>query len=475
MVKIALWASCVVLGFASCSLKPTTNVAYSLVDGVGDASREWVQDLLWWWKSVDPSLEYQGLSATEIQNCDLAQFQNLRVFLNPGGNTYNQLTSLKQSGRDNILKFIQRTSPSAYVGFCAGGYLAAKEYYWESAKEDEAYFNKYGVAPPLGSFPYAVEGSLTDIADDQFGDVEPAGVQYRVVNVSNGHKMLYYGGSTFGWNQAPDVQDPNLEVLAYFSDFYGYLSYNLPAVWRYKNLLLTSVHPEADNCTKYDCPPAGTIPTDNILQNRAWLANYINTVAGTNFVIPEVPLQPVFDTTAPHASYPVMGCYGGGTPGQAPILFCDDFDVDAGVVPSGLWNWQRGQTAYNSPAPWNTSYTSKFGLPSSGNGYAVASQDASNNDWASIVTFPVSTPSGAVLSFERRGQMSRGGLFTVQYTTNAGASWTNLRLAALSSNWKKEQYNLPAANSLQVRFNCGGSGLCALDSVSIVSPSSRMV
>lgn len=68
--------------------------------------------------------------------------------------------------------------------------------------------------------------------------------------------MLYYGGSSFGWNGAnayhdesdPDY-DPDLEVLLYYTDFYGFKTYNLPAAWRYHNLLLTSVHPEADNCT----------------------------------------------------------------------------------------------------------------------------------------------------------------------------------------------------------------------------------
>ena len=80
--------------------------------------------------------------------------------------------------------------------------------------------------------------------------------------------------------------DPDLEVVLYYSDFYGFKTANLPAAWRYHNLFLTSVHPEADNCTSTqdsDCPPDGTIPHDNILQNRAWLASHINQVAQTNW------------------------------------------------------------------------------------------------------------------------------------------------------------------------------------------------
>ena len=73
-----------------------------------------------------------------------------------------------------------------------------------------------------------VEGSLVDIGDDQFSD--QAGHKYRMVNVSNGHQMLYFGGSSFGWNAvstaftedpaSPDY-DPHTEVLLYYSDFYG--------------------------------------------------------------------------------------------------------------------------------------------------------------------------------------------------------------------------------------------------------------
>jgi hypothetical protein len=43
-----------------------------------------------------------------------------------------------------------------------------------------------------------VEGSLIDVGDDQYGD--QFGTKYRLVNMSNGHKMLYFGGSSFGWN-----------------------------------------------------------------------------------------------------------------------------------------------------------------------------------------------------------------------------------------------------------------------------------
>jgi len=289
------------------------------------------------------------------------------------------------------------------------------------------------------------------------------------VNVSNGHKMHYYGGSTFGWNQVPAVtSDPDLEIVAYYSDFYGYQSYNLPAAWKYKNLFLTSIHPEADNCTKADCPAAGSLPDENILQNRAWLVTYINEVAGTDFIVPEVPLAPVFDTTPPHTSYPVKTCYQGGSPRTAPTLFCDDFEELDGAVPSGLWNWQRTQTQFDKPGVWNTTYTSEFGSPAAGAGYAVASVSGSTSQWTSLTTFPVSTSRGSKVSFQRMGT---AGEWTVQYTVNAGSKWTSIQVPSVRRNtWTDESYSLPKAESLQVRFNCAGRGFCGLDSVYITAP-----
>jgi hypothetical protein len=165
-----------------------------------------------------------------VQACDLASLPNLRLYLNPGGNAYNQLSALGANGTANIKAFIERDqakAPSAFAGFCAGAYIAAYAYVWETMFEGPGYFN-FKTDPPLGVFPHMVEGSLVDIGDDQFSD--QAGHKYRMVNVSNGHQMLYFGGSSFGWNAvsaaftedpaSPDY-DPHTEVLLYYSDFYG--------------------------------------------------------------------------------------------------------------------------------------------------------------------------------------------------------------------------------------------------------------
>ena len=105
---------------STCPIRSDTTVVYSIASGVGAASQVWVEDLLWWWASSDPSLKYQSLAASETQACALAKFPSLRVFVNPGGDAYNQLSALGATGRQNVLDFVAR-GDTAYVGFCAGG------------------------------------------------------------------------------------------------------------------------------------------------------------------------------------------------------------------------------------------------------------------------------------------------------------------------------------------------------------------
>jgi glutamine amidotransferase-like uncharacterized protein len=490
-----------------CRITNETNIVYSTVNGVGPASQIWVEDFLWWWKSTDPSINYLGLTANDFQVCNFASFPNLRVYINPGGNTYDQLTAIGPIGTENIKSFIQRDqkNPSGYAGFCAGGYLASHDYLWETLYEGPGYFN-YEESPPLSIFPHMVEGSIVEINDEQFGD--QYGSKFRLVNVSNGHLMLYYGGSTFGWNGALDptdpqsgIYDPDVEVLIYYTDFYGYHSYNIPAAWKYHNILLTSVHPEADNCTyyeNYDCPPAGTIPYVNILQNRAWLCTYINQVSQSSFVIPEVPLKPLFDTSKPHVGYPKESCYDNGITSASSgsqILFCDDFDSNEDEIPTGLSSqFQRNQSDFNVVRPWNTSYTDvwnngiKYTSPETGDGYAVCVPMAPVSRVASITTRPFDISKCRdekfFVEFATTGNSISSGYISVEVGSGVDSqmysNWVTLSKFSYDNNesqeWEKmvltvNKNELPPSmeSTAFVRFTCAAGNaienFCALDSL----------
>jgi glutamine amidotransferase-like uncharacterized protein len=495
-----------------CPITNTTNIVYSIAEGVGPASRIWVQDLLWWWQQQgDARLDYLALSGRDLQNCDLASFPNLKVYINPGGDAYSQLSDMGVEGRDHVISFVERGQQeggesSAYVGFCAGGYIAAHDYLWETMYEGPGYYN-FEETPPLSIFPFTLEGSIVDINDDQFGD--QYGSKFRLVNVSNGQKMLYYGGSTFGYsgtgdptNPSSELYDPEVEVLVYYTDFYGFQAHNIPAAWRYRNVVMTSVHPEADNCTyaqDSDCPPSGSIPTENILQNRAWLGAYINEAAKTNFRIPEVPVAPVFDTTAPHTETPAASCYSRSSEVAASgtLLFCDGFDSEAGQVAFGLSpQFQRNQSDYNRAWPWNTSQISswnggaQYASAQEGNGYAVAVPKASVSHVSTITTKSFSveqcTSGEALLSLYVQGKTLSGGAFSIKYrqlnqaevnTDPFSPFWKTLYSAALSpavEAWELLTIPFPIGGNggyVRLEFSCAAGAAvdnyCAIDTLSV--------
>ena len=495
-----------------CPITNSTNIIYSIVNGVGPASKIWVEDLLWWWQQEgDSSIDYMAVSNLDLQACDLASFPNLKIYINPGGDAYEQLTDMGVDGRDHIISFVkrdQKISPSAYVGFCAGGYIAAHDYIWETMYEGPGYYN-FEETPPLSIFPFSVEGSIVDINDDQYGD--QSGSKFRLVNVSNGHQMLYYGGSTFGYSGTVDPTDPessqydpDVEVLVYYSDFYGYQTANIPAAWRYHNALMTSVHPEADNCTysqDSDCPPENSVPVDQILQNRAWLCQYMNEAAQTSFRIPDVPVAPVFDTSRPHTHTPPALCYSEEAfRNEGVLLFCDGFDAAIGTVPAGLSpQFQRNQSDYNRAQPWNTSYISSwnegrtYAKPHRGGGYAVAVPQASTSHVSTISTRAFSledcgeSERPLAVSFYVQGQTVSSGFFSLRYQyldapqTDSpdprSPLWQELYLSPLTakenSSWEhKLQYisNVPG-KFLQLQFACAAGVaadyFCAIDTLSV--------
>jgi hypothetical protein len=228
-----------------------------------------------WWKSYNPKLAYAELSGDDLKkNCTLANYQKLKLYIQPGGNAYEQQLRLAAEGKANISNFIDRGG--AYLGICAGFYYAARAYYWQGAR--------YAWPHLLGRFP-EVEGSITDIADY---DKAPG---YRMTGVSGGLSMLYWGGPTLGLKHTP----PNNTgiVLLHLTD----LPSQLPAAIQYNNMLLLSTHPEAYENTGF----SGLTPAQRV-QNYRWLASAINGVAGTQWLLPpsatpdgEVLLEPSFE------------------------------------------------------------------------------------------------------------------------------------------------------------------------------------
>jgi len=246
-----------------CPIKSDTNIVFygeTGNGGVGTISKSWVIHFLDWWKQQDTNIKYVILDSRDVKtDCNLANYPNLKLYIQPGGDAYKQQNKLGSDGKTNIQNFIN--TGGAYFGSCAGFYYAANDYYWQGS-----YYNWPNM---LDYYPATVEGSITDIAD--YDSPNP----YALTPLSTDFNAIYYGGPTIEWKHttgpAPGVTEAT----------YTAISNNLPAIIKYNNALLTSVHLEA-----FENDGITGLSTQDRTENYKYLANLINEVAGTNFYVP---------------------------------------------------------------------------------------------------------------------------------------------------------------------------------------------
>jgi hypothetical protein len=250
-------------GKTSCPIVASTDFAiYGQVSegGVAASSRRWMTHFFDWWKAQDPAVDFVFLSATEAQACTnlVSTYPNLRMWVQPGGNAYDQQVALGATGKANINDFIDKGG--AYLGVCAGAYYAAPDYWWEG--------EHYAHPHLLGAYPRTMEGAISRIAP------WPG---YAMTALDNGRNAIYYGGPTIGL-QHTRLANLAGERTASFASIDG----QLPAVIIYGNLLLTSVHLEA-----FEGDESAGLGTADRIENYKYLATLINRVARTNFEVPE--------------------------------------------------------------------------------------------------------------------------------------------------------------------------------------------
>jgi len=179
---------------------------------------------------------------------------NIKLYIQPGGDAYEQQHNLGPEGRKNILDYLDNHN-GLYLGICAGFFYSAASYYWQGILYNHPYL--------LGRFP-TLEGPITDIANWP---------NYALTRLSNGIEAIYYGGPTRGYRLTP--ADLPGEVKATFVSVPG----NPPAVLTYRRMLLTSVHLEA-----YENEGVTGLSTAQRVENYRYLAHLIDEVAEMNHV-----------------------------------------------------------------------------------------------------------------------------------------------------------------------------------------------
>jgi len=262
---------CVVFGIvdAKCPITNSTTVVYYGGSGATADCQNWEENFWSWWQGADSRIQFKKLGAVDVRNqCLLANYPNLKVYVQPGGNAYDQQTSVQSSGKRNILAYID-SKHGIYLGTCAGWFFASDGYWWQG--------KEYHWPNLLGRFP-ETEGSITTIWDDD----KPPGYTVTDVDSPGGlMQVLYFGGPTRGWRHT-SKSVPGTTLLTY-ADIPG----KLPAGIQDGNMLLFSVHLEA-----YKGHPSNNITNAQVLANYKFRAEAINKAAGTNWKIPNSLLSP---------------------------------------------------------------------------------------------------------------------------------------------------------------------------------------
>ena len=186
-------------GGDSCKVTSSTDVAVYIGGGTGANSRLWAEALIEFWKtgrrepeqpellnatggqvwSGDSSLDYVLLSQSDLASCSAADLAALQLFFMPGGSAYEIQDTLGAEGKAKLVAFLD--GGGSYVGICAGGYYAARGYYWkgdDGAPTDNCK-NQFCRYETVGTFSY-------DAGTEDFTVHEWGGTSYH-------ENLLAYG------------------------------------------------------------------------------------------------------------------------------------------------------------------------------------------------------------------------------------------------------------------------------------------
>ncbi len=430
-------------GTSPCPIVQSTDFAVygqTFKGGVGTSSRSWMAHFFDWWQTQDPNVHYLFLTAAQSQACTnlKSTYPNLKMWVQPGGNAYDQQSALGAVGKTNINGFI--VNQGAYLGVCAGAYYATRDYWWEG---------KYYAHPNLlGAYPVTMEGAISSIAP------WPG---YAMTVLSNGRNAIYYGGPTIGL-QHTSAADLLGERETSFASNGG----SLPAVIVYNNLLLTSVHLEA-----FENDGISGLSTQDRLENYKYLANLINRVARTSFTVP------AYTGAVPQCSDGIDNDGDGkldlSDPGCSNPLDDDETDAPAGqVIADGFETGVGAWTVTGTGTPWTVSSLD----PYTGAAHAYAVQPGVSTMTYLQRTFSLAAfaNGGHLIYYRRLIGLDGADEFVAEYHDG---SWHTLEATGSASandtTYVQREFDLPKA-ATKLRFGCMAGAVsekCEVDDVSL--------
>lgn len=341
------------LGAPGCKILPETDVAIYVGGGIGPNSALWAEALMEFWKTGskqpgqpeklndvgaitwegDANVNYVTLTLFEFNACSAENFAGLKLFLMPGGSAYEIQDNLGSSGKSKLTDYLN--SGGNYIGFCAGGYYAAKGYFWkgDDGAPVENCKNKWCRYETNGTFSFddaagdftvhewngtsyhselLAYGPLENILVE--GPIEEIAGPWHDVDSTPKHpydshlittddttmpelRVIYWGGATDNYIYTNNA--PWGKPLAHFSsDFNGNNDLDFPqaeALWALKSvptgqgghILISSAHIEASlfhNGATFD---NGGMTECQQYNNYAYLLKSIKRELGLTFAEPE--------------------------------------------------------------------------------------------------------------------------------------------------------------------------------------------
>jgi hypothetical protein len=431
-------------GATACPIGQNTDFAVygqTFKGGVGTSSRSWMTHFFDWWKAQDPAVDYLFLTAAQAQACTnlKAKYPYLKMWVQPGGNAYDQQAALGAVGKTNINAFIGQGG--AYLGVCAGAYYATPNYWWEG---------KYYAHPNLlGAYPVTMEGAVSSIAP------WPG---YALATLSNGRNAIYYGGPTIG------LQYTNpLTVLGEKNASFAGIGGQLPAVIVHGSLLLTSVHLEA-----FENDGISGLSTLDRTENYKYLANLINRVAQTGFHVPPYAGGTPACSDGTDNDRDGRTDYPADTGCNSP-LDTDEADAPAGQViadgfENGLGAWVVGGTG----TPWTEGSVDPY--TGSKHAYAIQPGVSTMSYITSSFSLAAFANGGRLIYFRRLIGIDGADEFNAQYYDG---SWHTLEATGSASAndaaYVQKEFTLPST-AKQLRFGCMAGAVsekCEVDDVSL--------
>ena len=320
-------------GTTACPIAPDTDFAVygqTFKGGVGTSSRSWMAHFFDWWKAQDPSVDYLFLTAAQAQACTnlKATYPNLKMWVQPGGNAYDQQTALGAAGKANI------------NGFIVNQGALPRRLRRRVLRDSRLLVGRQVLRPPEPARRLPGHDGRRDQQHRAVARLRDDGPQQRPER-----DLLRRP------DDRPAAHEPGEPARRRRQASFASIGGSLPAVIVYNNLLLTSVHLEA-----FENDGISGLSTADRTENYKYLANLINRVARTTLQGPGLRRRPARSAATASTTTATAQWTCPADPGCSSALDDDETDAPAGqVIADGFENGLGAWTVTGTGAPWTAS------------------------------------------------------------------------------------------------------------------------